>query len=196
MKNILSVILTCSMHHLFSQISLLSPNGGEVWQAGTLQHITWTCPAGDSATVMFSNDNGITYNIIALNVGDTSFSWTVPNISSTQCMMSVFSLTAGMDYCDASFTISNPSGIKNNSQNEKLIVTNNRAEEKLIISNTNETICSVELISLTGQVIFSTTYSQNNRTATISTATIVAGIYTIRASTNNNIITQKININK
>ncbi len=82
-------------------ITLLSPDGGELWQAGEDYDITWTSQEGDDAieniNLWYSTNDGDTWSTIATGVEDTgSHTWTVPNDPSTHCLVRIRAIdTAG-----------------------------------------------------------------------------------------------------
>ncbi len=88
-------------------IVLTSPNGGEIYSGGSSQTVTWTNtgPVG-SLEMFYSIDNGASWVSYAsgINAFSGSFSWTVPNVTSTQCLVR---LTDGIasDESNAVFTI-------------------------------------------------------------------------------------------
>jgi hypothetical protein len=61
-------------------VTVTSPNGGECWQRGSAQNITWTNTSGiDSVAIMLQNINSTAYWIAGTPIPNTnSFSWTVP----------------------------------------------------------------------------------------------------------------------
>ncbi|MDR3667735.1 MAG: FISUMP domain-containing protein, partial [Ignavibacteriaceae bacterium] len=66
---------------------LLAPNGGESWQVGSTQNITWTSSNIANAKIELSTDNGNNWSTI---IGSTpasihSYSWTIPNSPSSLC---------------------------------------------------------------------------------------------------------------
>jgi Leucine-rich repeat (LRR) protein len=90
-------------------LTVTAPNGGENWEAGTSQNITWTS-TGSIANVKleYSTNNGSSWNTItASSANSGSYNWTVPNTPSTTCLVKV-SDTAGpaADTSDGVFTIS------------------------------------------------------------------------------------------
>jgi len=91
-----------------------SPNGGEVWDTGSLQAITWTNagPVGD-IKIEYSIDNGLNWIEIVSAIENTgNFNWTVPAAPSANCKVRI-SGPGGVpsDISDAVFTIfSNPAG--------------------------------------------------------------------------------------
>ncbi|MCK4766532.1 MAG: hypothetical protein KAW12_30335 [Candidatus Aminicenantes bacterium] len=76
-----------------SVLRVLSPNGGESWDAGSLQEIAWSC-AGDinNVTIDYSKDKGATWKQVVLTTpNDGSFEWTVPETPSDLCLVRVTS---------------------------------------------------------------------------------------------------------
>ncbi|MBI3195006.1 MAG: choice-of-anchor B family protein [Ignavibacteriae bacterium] len=71
------------------QLHLLVPNGGEVWQIGTLQTISWSSLLVDSITIELSVDNGTTWMTIATNANASSGSylWTVDGAGTTTALI-------------------------------------------------------------------------------------------------------------
>ena len=89
-------------------ITVISPNGGEVWTAGSDHDITWT-HSGTFAYVRldYSTDDGAGWNpIVASAPNSGSYSWHVPSISSSRLRVRVGKADYGpSDSSDASFTI-------------------------------------------------------------------------------------------
>jgi len=96
-----------------------SPNGGEIWQGGSTQTITWTAmddktPSGSLLVHLYYSLNGGTdwlpIDFVEFNMG--SYSWTVPEINSSQCLVKVevsdASGNVGFDVSDRVFTITTP----------------------------------------------------------------------------------------
>ncbi|MCU0432220.1 MAG: T9SS type A sorting domain-containing protein [Bacteroidia bacterium] len=75
-------------------VRVTSPNGGENWQVGNpnTQQITWVA-SGTSAfvTIEYSIDAGNSWTVISNSVSATSgsFTWTIPNTPSSQCLVRV-----------------------------------------------------------------------------------------------------------
>ena len=72
--------------------TVLMPNGGEAFNGGDNTTITWVAhPDAASYTVRFSQDNGTTWtNLINQDAAlGTSYSWSVPNIDSPNCLIRV-----------------------------------------------------------------------------------------------------------
>ncbi|MBT4482175.1 MAG: DUF5050 domain-containing protein, partial [Candidatus Latescibacteria bacterium] len=90
-------------------LTLTSPNGGESWEASTQQNITWTHVNMDRVMIQFSSDDGESWDIIVENYDANagSFSWTVPNINSSECLIKISDDfdTDVTDQSDEEFTI-------------------------------------------------------------------------------------------
>ncbi|NTU41754.1 MAG: PQQ-dependent sugar dehydrogenase [Nitrospirales bacterium] len=91
-------------------VTVLSPNGGEVISAGSVQTIRWhKAPDVEASTVQFSTDNGMTWTTIGRMITGTRISWTVPPQAGTTCRIRVRGFIAGasvgFDTSDATFTI-------------------------------------------------------------------------------------------
>jgi hypothetical protein len=92
-----------------------SPNGGESWEVGTTQPITWNS-SGDinSAMLEYSYDNGNTWDTIVSSTSNSgTYDWTVPNTVSEQCLVRVIANDGGgdrkpADVSDAEFSIRTP----------------------------------------------------------------------------------------
>jgi hypothetical protein len=104
-------------------ITLCTPNGGESWQVGSLQSITWTCSDSPDATarmrylIQLSTDGGGTYPTTIADLSNQtqysscggSFSWPVPNNVTTQARIKITAYdpatNSAFDASDANFTI-------------------------------------------------------------------------------------------
>jgi N-acetyl-anhydromuramyl-L-alanine amidase AmpD len=104
-------------------LTVVAPNGGQNWTAGSTHNVTWTI-SGDLTQISYqlvgySTDGGGTYTIVSndpLNAqqppGARSFSWTLPNgVNTTQGRIQVTARAANtsivaQDASDAIFTIS------------------------------------------------------------------------------------------
>jgi hypothetical protein len=78
-------------------VSILSPKGNDVVQAGAPYEIVWKAePAesefGTKVTVEFSKDAGKSWEKVEENVPNTGkYVWKVPKVDSTQCKVRIFS---------------------------------------------------------------------------------------------------------
>ena len=109
--------------HYPHALTLISPDGGESWDAGSLQQIEWqqTTEAGPDAGVVdveYSSDGGASWSIVAGGTpNDGSLTWVVPQAPGTQTRVRVVRYPRGAgggpsypafcsgDTSDASFTI-------------------------------------------------------------------------------------------
>lgn len=95
-------------------VTLLVPNGGETWGAGSTHDITWNAsgPSGiANVDLLYSTDGGATYpNVIALSLPNSGvYHWSIPDIASTHVRMQVvahdFIGLSSSDASAADFTI-------------------------------------------------------------------------------------------
>ena len=89
-------------------ITVISPNGDEIWQIGSSHNITWTSVnTSDQVNVHLSRDAGSTWEIIGENIEDTGqYDWTVTGELSEQCLVRVTDVNgAPFDVSDAVFQI-------------------------------------------------------------------------------------------
>jgi len=92
-----------------SQVTLYSPNGGEVWTANSIETISWVASGiAGNMTIQYSTNNGTTWTTVSTTVPNTgSYSWTVPNVASALCMIKIFETATPckVDQSNAVFTI-------------------------------------------------------------------------------------------
>ncbi|MCP4220554.1 MAG: S8 family serine peptidase [bacterium] len=89
-------------------VTVTSPNGGEEWMVEENYTITWTSigTVGD-LKIQYSTDNGASWVVItATTANDGSFTWTVPDAVSSQCLLRVGEAdNSPIDQSDALFSI-------------------------------------------------------------------------------------------
>ncbi len=91
-----------------SNIQVLTPNGGEIWQGwGTYNILYSTSGTTSSVKIDYSLNNGTTWNNITTSTSGGSYAWTVPNTPATSCLIKVedYSNSCKTDQSDAIFTI-------------------------------------------------------------------------------------------
>ena len=92
-----------------SPLTLISPNGGEAWEPGSVQNITWTSlgTVGDIKIEYTANNGGSWQVIAASTANDGVHEWTVPAIISSECKVRVSEATDGLpvDESDDLFSI-------------------------------------------------------------------------------------------
>jgi uncharacterized repeat protein (TIGR02543 family) len=94
-------------------VTVLAPNGGEIWNAGTVHSITWNATDGVGVTsvdLAYSTNGGGSWTPIATGIANTgSHFWLVPNTPSIDARVRVTAhdaaSNAGEDAGDASFEI-------------------------------------------------------------------------------------------
>jgi hypothetical protein len=100
-------------------VTVIAPNGGESWAAGSSQTITWTASdygGVSSVDLAYSADGGTSWALIASGQANSgSHSWTVPNVPTTTARVRVTATdgpgNSGSDMSDANFTIVGGSGL-------------------------------------------------------------------------------------
>jgi len=89
-------------------ISVISPNGGQVWRIGESHDITWTSNkiSGD-VKVELSRDNGTSFSTLTeATPNDGVLEWTVSGPTSERCLVKISSAAAGVsDVSDTAFSI-------------------------------------------------------------------------------------------
>ena len=93
------------------KITVISPNGGENWQAGSSHNITWISTNVSNVKIEYSTNNGTNWTIIVSSTSsDGSYSWTIPNTSSTNCKVRISDAANSSvnDQSNIVFTISSP----------------------------------------------------------------------------------------
>lgn len=92
-----------------NSIEVTSPNGGETWTGNSTEQITWISSGVTNVNIEFSSNNGNTWNTLAASVDESigTFSYNVPNISSTECLIRITDTDDSnvYDISDATFTI-------------------------------------------------------------------------------------------
>ncbi|MDZ7332078.1 MAG: FG-GAP-like repeat-containing protein [candidate division KSB1 bacterium] len=90
-------------------ITVQSPNGGEDWEVGSVQQITWSSnKTSGTVKIEFSSDSAATWiDIVASTEDDGLFEWTIPSTPSARCLVRVTDSDGDPnDVSDAVFTIS------------------------------------------------------------------------------------------
>ncbi|MCX8010503.1 MAG: glycosyl hydrolase family 18 protein, partial [Ignavibacteria bacterium] len=74
-----------------SSVDLISPNGGEVFSAGSTQSVTWLSSNVNNLKIEYSTNGGASWIIISslYPASSGNYQWTIPNISSNQCKVKV-----------------------------------------------------------------------------------------------------------
>lgn len=91
--------------------ALISPNGGEVWEGGSLYSVNWTAPLTSTKLyIEYSADNGSSWNRVNSNAYDastTNYNWIAPRINSSEMLVRILNAETGLeiDRSDAMFSI-------------------------------------------------------------------------------------------
>jgi hypothetical protein len=89
-------------------LAVTAPNGGEIWVVGTVHQVTWTRQDVTFIKIEYSTDNGsIWFVVVESRPTFGSYSWTIPNTPSTQCLVRISDVSnpAINDVSDNTFTI-------------------------------------------------------------------------------------------
>ncbi len=97
------------------QLTLSSPNGGEVWIMGTTRNITWNSAYISNVRLEYSNNGGANWTEIISSVSAStgSYSWTIPDDPSTNCLVKITNISDTLitDESNNSFTLRLPSSV-------------------------------------------------------------------------------------
>ncbi len=96
------------------QVTVISPNGSEGFEPGDTCDITWLAEDNigvDSISILYSIDAGSSWETIASGEeNDSTYSWTIPNTPSDNCLVKIYAYDAGLnvgeDQSNAVFSIS------------------------------------------------------------------------------------------
>ncbi len=91
-------------------VTVLTPNGSEIWRTGTVETITWNSSNLDSVRIEFTTNNGASWTLVAANAPSSGiYQWTIPNVNSQLCKVRISDPADGVpsDVSDNSFTLSN-----------------------------------------------------------------------------------------
>ncbi len=90
-------------------VTVTDPNGGESWTVGSSHNITWTSDCLDNVKIEYSTNNGSdwTEEVASTPAGPGSYSWTIPDEPSDQCLVRVSDADDGTpsDVSDQVFSI-------------------------------------------------------------------------------------------
>ncbi|MGD2092317.1 MAG: SBBP repeat-containing protein, partial [Candidatus Aminicenantes bacterium] len=89
-------------------LTVTAPDGGQSWEGGTTQNITWNSTGSiTDVKIEYSIDNGASWNTITASTANSgSYSWTVPNTPSSNCLVKISDTTGpASDTSNGVFTI-------------------------------------------------------------------------------------------
>ncbi len=95
-------------HSDTADLQLLTPNGGEQWESGSVQTISWNSAGLTGCiSIEYSTDDGASYNaVIQCTMDDGAYEWTVPDEVSDTCRIRIGEYGGEVeDTSDAVFSI-------------------------------------------------------------------------------------------
>ncbi|MBN1233337.1 MAG: PQQ-binding-like beta-propeller repeat protein [Candidatus Coatesbacteria bacterium] len=95
-------------------VQVISPNGGESWEVGTVHNILWSATTNvDTVKIDYSTDNGSNWISVTRAENNGTYSWTIPDTPSPDCLVRVTSRDDRLtDSSDNTFEIYRPAGYK------------------------------------------------------------------------------------
>lgn len=103
-------LISCPFKPKPASLTLVTPNGGENWQVGSVHPITWASTGRiENVRLYYSIDNGVNWKTIVNSTpNDGRFDWTIPNDPSAACLVQIEAANDGepSDRSDQVFTIS------------------------------------------------------------------------------------------
>lgn len=96
-------------NQIVKTLQVTSPNGGEEWEAGSRQNITWNATAVNKVKIELTIDKGLTWTTLVDSIGGGAYEWSInENLNSAQCQIRITDSKDPnvSDVSDASFTIS------------------------------------------------------------------------------------------
>jgi hypothetical protein len=190
---------------LSSALTLVSPNGGQVWNGGDEQTITWTKAAGVmTVDLQRSDDGGVNWRTIARGLTGTSYSYTTAGPSSTQVRIRVVDPHASQfsDAGDADLTIYDASALDVPGGTPKLALLGawpNPARQDLAVSfslPTGDARATLELIDLAGRRVASADLAGlaagPHRVALLERRAVTPGVYLVRLTHGGDVKSMKV----
>jgi len=90
-------------------VTVLSPNGGESYGATNVVNITWSSTNIQNVKIEFTSNGGTTWTNVVTSVAASlgSFAWTIPNITSSNCIVRISDVSNSTitDNSNSSFSI-------------------------------------------------------------------------------------------
>ncbi|NUN09664.1 MAG: T9SS type A sorting domain-containing protein [Ignavibacteriaceae bacterium] len=90
-------------------VGVIAPNGGEVWQVGSTQTISWSSSNVTNVKIEYSTNNGSAWTTVAASVAAAggTYSWVIPSTPTNQALVRVSDASNAnvFDVSNATFTI-------------------------------------------------------------------------------------------
>jgi hypothetical protein len=96
-------------NQVVKSIAVLTPNGGEDWEAGTQQNITWNASNVSKVKIELSTNQGSTWITLVDSISGGAYEWKISeSLNATQCQirLSDYYDSSVSDMSDGTFTIS------------------------------------------------------------------------------------------
>ncbi|MFA5146887.1 MAG: hypothetical protein WC515_05925, partial [Candidatus Omnitrophota bacterium] len=79
---------------IIGNVSIVQPNGGQIWYYNDSQQITWNSKGTFPVRIEYSNDSGVSNwtvvnNTFTSNPGFNAYNWTIPDDNSESCLVKV-----------------------------------------------------------------------------------------------------------
>lgn len=112
-KNYFLFFVFCFLHQLSYALTVIQPNGGEAYTTGQIIAINWDkSGTGTNISIELTSTSNEVYWVIAdPTSNDGTYNWAIPNsLSPGDYKIKIYETGtgAGVDYSDATFTITNP----------------------------------------------------------------------------------------
>lgn len=173
-------------NNILRDISVKSPNGGEIWQAGTTQVINWGSTGVTAVNIDYTTNNGVDWKAVVANIPSTGYySWTqIPNTPSTNCRIRITDAVNGfpVNQSTATFTIAPPPEIT--------VLSPNGGETLQAGSNTNISWTSTNVANV--KIEFTTNNGANWSLIIASTPSIGQYVWQNIPTTNSSLCRVKI----
>ncbi|MDH4474627.1 MAG: T9SS type A sorting domain-containing protein [Fluviicola sp.] len=172
---------------LIAQPVVTYPNGGETLTAGSTVNITWTGTAlNDVVGIDYTIDNWTNTVWLSTNYQNpsaNSYSWTIPNVSATQCKVGIFNVNFNGDISDGFFTITGSASISETDFNELITVFPNPATDLIQVINTTNSPLLFQLMDQLGRQVVVEIFQTDAQKSVLRNPGLPCGIYTLVITT-------------
>ena len=174
-------------------VTVLSPNGGDVWQIGTIQTIQWTSSnLTSSVKIELSRDGGNTYQLLFSNQPNAgSVSWTVTGTETFQALIKITSMTDSTvtDVSDAPFTIGSNVTVQQGTTTPTVVNPFAVTPQENMVAGANWQLKFLDDKLTWHSEMAGSVYSKDMRANVLNTDSVnvpgfITGIYTPRIGTN------------
>ena len=161
-------------------ITIVEPNGGEVYTPGTSANISWTYTGAINQVILaYTTDNGFNWTTLdTVPANSSPYSWIIPNTPSHICVARIKDLDSSsvFDMSNSFFQIQSLGMGSLNDFSIKLFP--NPVTDLLVIQHNLSTSEFAEIYSIDGKLIYETELVQ--QFTNISTKNFKPGIYLVR----------------